>query len=406
MCYNGELMESADCVIIGAGIIGLATAYALLQQQPNLRIAILEKEERIAQHQSGRNSGVIHSGIYYPPESEKAYHCRRGKGLVRQFCQEEKIPYETCGKVIVAINGEELPYLEVLYKRGIANGVDCQLITPHQLRELEPFAEGVAAIYVPETGIVSFHQVAERLALRVRAAGGRFWLDTKVRALRESADGVIVQTNHGAFFGRVVLNAAGVYADRLAHQVQAATDITIVPFRGEYYQLRPQYTYLVRNLIYPVPDPGLPFLGVHFSRTLLNTVECGPNAVLAGSREGYYKGKINPRDTWKQLTDPAIIQLTRQHFHTAVWELRRSWSKSLFTQTLQRLVPSLREEMLVPSISGVRAQAVNAQGQLLQDFIFAESLQMWHVVSAPSPGATSALSIGRTLAEKLQAKLR
>ena len=398
-------MESADIIIIGGGLIGLATAYQFQQTHPYKRIVILEKESAVATHQSGRNSGVLHSGIYYPPQSLKAHHCREGKGLMEQFCQTEKLPIKKCGKVIVAINQQELPYLHTLYQRGIANGVDCHVINAGRLNEIEPYATGLLAIHVPSVSVVDFQKVAQRLALKIETAGGSIYTSTPVHSLRELNDAVVVQTAYHNWVAPVVINAAGLYADRIAQSSGIDVPIKIVPFRGEYYRIKPERDYLVRGLIYPVPDPTLPFLGVHFTRTLYGEIDCGPNAVLAPAREGYDKWSADWRDTLDYMTSRRVRRLPRANLTTAWWEWRRSWDKSLFATTLQRLVPSLTEEDLLPAPAGVRAQAVTPSGELLQDFLFHETKRVIHVLSAPSPGATSSLSIGRTLAESAEQRL-
>lgn len=395
-------MQSAETIIIGGGIIGLATAYYVQQRQPQGRVIVLEKEPTIAQHQSGRNSGVLHSGIYYAPNSHKAYHCRYGKGMMRDFCRAEDLPFRICGKVIVAIDADEVPRLHDLYKRGVANGVRCELIDQARLHVIEPYAAGVAAIYIPDAAVVDFKAVAERLAMRFEQTGGIILTNHKVVGIQESEHSVIVQTKDDTFVAPTAVNAAGLYADRLAEQTGVDLPLKIVPFRGEYYRLKPESTYLCRSLIYPVPDPALPFLGVHFTRTLDGNVDCGPNAVMAGSREGYRKGRIRPRDFVGNFAYSGVRKLTRRHLHTATWEMRRSYSKRLFALTLQRLIPAVSADDLVKGESGVRAQAVTDDGVLIKDFVFHSTKRMVHVISAPSPGATSCLSIGRTIASTLE----
>lgn len=397
LCYT-VCMQTADILIIGGGIIGLATAYHLLQQAPDKKVVLLEKEAEVATHQSGRNSGVLHSGIYYAVDSLKAYHCRYGKGLMRSFCKQENLPFKKCDKVIVAIDGAELQQLHTLYQRGVTNGVACHLIDAHRLRELEPHAAGIAAIHVPDVGVVDFQQVAVRLAMRIEQAGGRILTNHHVTGMKELRDGVVVQTKQGSWIAPRAVNAAGLHADRVAGLTEIATPVKIVPFRGEYYRLRPGRTHLVNSLIYPVPNPALPFLGVHFTRTLYGDVDCGPNAVLTTSREGYGKINVNLRDLADYTTSRRLRRLTAKHLKTAVWETRRSLSKELFTLTLQRLVPAVQEDDLIPAAAGVRAQAVDADGNLIKDFVVQETARIVHVLSAPSPGATSSLSLGRTIA--------
>lgn len=399
------MTQSTDLIVIGGGLIGLATAWQFLQQQPGRSVLLLEKEAAVAQHQSGRNSGVLHSGIYYAPDSHKAYHCRYGKGLLRAFCQAENLPLRETGKLIVAIDDDERAPLRALYQRGLANGVRCTWLEQDALRQIEPYAAGVAAVHVGEAAVVDFQRVAQRLAERIAAAGGRVLTDSAVVGVQERPEGVIVQTAGATLIGRVAVNAAGLYADRIARLAGVQPHVKIVPFRGEYYRLRPAATHLVRGLIYPVPDPTLPFLGVHFTRTLYGEVDCGPNAVLAGSREGYRKGQINLRDSLEQLTSRRVRRLTQRHLQTALWEQRRAWSKALFALTLQRLVPAVSADDLLPAPAGVRAQALTPAGELVNDFVFTQTARMVHVLSAPSPGATACLSVGRTIAQRLAARL-
>lgn len=398
-------MMWSDVLIVGGGIVGLATAYQLTRNYPHLRVRVLEKEQRLAQHQSGRNSGVLHSGIYYKPGSLKAINCRQGRSLMLAFCEREGIPLEICGKVIVATEERELPTLQMLVQRGQANGVRCETITGERLRELEPHAAGLQAIYVPEAGIVDFRQVCERLAERVREAGGEVVTEAKVLAVRETSDSVEVCTSQGDFTARYFVNCAGVYSDEIAKVSGVHPPARIVPFRGEYYLLSEEARGLCRNLIYPVPDPRFPFLGVHFTRTISGEVECGPNAVLAFAREGYHKTDVRWRELWATLTYPGFWRLARRYWRTGLGEMWRSVSKRAFVMSLQRLVPEVREEYLRPAQAGVRAQAVAPDGSMLDDFVWVDTPRAVHVLNAPSPAATASLAIGETIVQRLSERL-
>lgn len=397
--------SASDVLVVGGGIVGLATAWQIQRRVPGTRVRVLEKEHAVAAHQTGHNSGVIHSGLYYKPGSAKARNCRAGKKWLEEFCAAERIPFETCGKVVVATAEEELPRLATLEERGRANGVACERIGPERLRELEPHAAGIAALHVPETGIVDYVEVCERLARRVEEAGGSIVLEARVERLQEAGGGVRARTTAGEFAARVAVNCAGLHNDRLARASGAAPDGRIVPFRGEYYEVRPEAAHLCRNLIYPVPDPAFPFLGVHFTRMIGGGVECGPNAVLALAREGYGWSRISPRDCWETLTYGGFWRLARKHGRTGLGEVWRSWSKAAFTRALQRLVPDVRAEHLRRAPAGVRAQVLLPDGGMVDDFHFAEQERVVHVLNAPSPAATSSLAIGATVAEKVAARL-
>lgn len=394
-------MKRSDVLVVGGGIVGLATAYHLTQRHPNLRVWVAEKEERLAKHQSGRNSGVLHSGIYYKPGSLKALTCRRGKQLMQAFCEREGVPFEICGKVIVATQESELPTLQMLMERGRANGVRCELIGAERLRRLEPHATGLQAIHVPEAGIVEFRRVVEKLAEKVCDAGGEVWLGTKVLAVRENSNEVAVSTTQGDIIARYLVNCAGLYSDEIAKLSGAQPPARIIPFRGEYYLLSEEARTLCRNLIYPVPDPRFPFLGVHFTRTLSGEVECGPNAVLAFAREGYRKNNVRWRELWATLSYPGFWRLARRYWRTGWSEMWRSLSKRLFVRSLQRLVPEVRVEHLRPAIAGVRAQAVTPDGRMLEDFVWVGSPRAVHVLNAPSPAATASLAIGEHIVQRL-----
>ncbi|GIV17128.1 MAG: hydroxyglutarate oxidase [Armatimonadota bacterium] len=394
-------MKWSDVLIVGGGIVGLATAYQLTRNYPRLRVRVLEKEQRLAQHQSGRNSGVLHSGIYYKPGSLKALTCRRGKSLMQAFCEREQIPFEICGKVIVATEQRELPTLQMLAERGRENGVQCEIISVERLHEIEPHAAGIQAIYVPEAGIVDFRQVCERLAERVREAGGEVVMGAKVFAMREVSDGVEVRTTQGDFAAHYFVNCAGLYSDEIAKLGGVRLPARIVPFRGEYYLLSKEARGLCRNLIYPVPDPQFPFLGVHFTRTISGEVECGPNAVLAFAREGYHKTDIHWRELWTTLAYPGFWRLARRYWRTGFGEMWRSVNKRAFVRSLQRLVPDVREEYLHPAQAGVRAQAVAPDGKMLDDFVWVDTPRAVHVLNAPSPAATASLAIGEQIVHRL-----
>lgn len=395
------MMETVDLAIIGGGIVGLATAYRVLEQFPGRRVVVLEKEPHVAQHQTGHNSGVLHSGIYYRPGSLKAINCRLGKQAMEAFCQAEGIPYEICGKVIVATCEAELPALRTIYERGQANGVRCQIIGREELVELEPHAAGIEAIHVPEAGIVDYHQVCERLVQRVTERGASVSCSARVEKLRRVTTSVVLVTTAGEFSASQVINCAGLHSDRVTRIAGDNPAAQIVPFRGEYYRLRPSGEHLCRNLIYPVPDPSFPFLGVHFTRMIEGGIECGPNAVLALAREGYRWSDIRVADLCETLTYGGFWKLAAKYWRTGCGEMWRSLSKRAFVQALQRLVPEVRVEHLETAPAGVRAQAVSPDGSMVDDFLLVESPHMIHVCNAPSPAATASLNIGKMVAEKL-----
>jgi len=394
-----------DLVIIGGGIVGLATAYRFLERFPDRRVVVLEKESAVGQHQTGHNSGVLHSGIYYRPGSLKAQNCRAGKLAMEEFCQREEIPFEICGKVIVAIDDNELVRLEKILANGKANGVACERIDVGRLREIEPHAAGVAAIHVPETGIVDFGRVAARLSQLITEQGGQIVTGAQVTAMRIRGSAVIVESTAGEFVGSHVVNCAGLYSDRVARFSGGQPKAKIVPFRGEYYTLRPEAYHLVRTLIYPVPDPAFPFLGVHFTRRIDGSMECGPNAVLAFAREGYRKLNINPRDLAETLTYRGFWKLAAKHWRAGAGEMWRSLSKRAFVRALQRLVPAIEARHLEPGGAGVRAQAVDHDGRTVDDFLIEESEHVTSVCNAPSPAATASLNIGRLIVDRVAARI-
>ena len=398
-------MQQAAVGIIGGGILGLATAYHLSQRFPHHRVVLLEKEEGLAHHQTGHNSGVLHSGIYYKPGSLKAANCREGKKAMEAFCATEGIDYEICGKVIVATNERELPALHTIYERGQANGVRCAVIDRAHLQELEPAAAGIKALHVPETGIVNYRQVCQRLAERVQERDGSIVTKARVTGMREQGGQVILHSLAGDFGVDYVVNCAGLHSDRLAALSGTRPEVKIVPFRGEYYDVKPQAQHLCRNLIYPVPDPSFPFLGVHFTRMIAGGVECGPNAVLAFAREGYHKTDVNLRDMVETLTYPGFLRLAAKYWQTGLGEMWRSFSKAAFVRALQHLVPAIREDDLEPAAAGIRAQAIAPDGAIVDDFMIYETERMVNVCNAPSPAATASLNIGRLIVERLVPRL-
>jgi L-2-hydroxyglutarate oxidase LhgO len=387
-----------DVAIVGGGIVGLATGYALLQERPGLRLAILDKETELASHQTGHNSGVIHSGIYYKPGSLKAQLCREGVSRLMAFCEAHGIPYQLVGKVIVATEEREIPALEELLRRGTANGVpSLRRIGPEELREIEPGARAVAALHSPSTGIVDYPAVARAIAAEIRAAGGEVLTGAAVKQIHRDGAGVRLVTARGDVSARLVVNCAGLYSDEIARMAGADPGVQIVPFRGEYYLLAPERHSLVRGLIYPVPNPEFPFLGVHLTRTVHGVVEAGPNAVLAFAREGYTRGRIRGMELGQTLAYPGFRAVARRFWRTGLYEIYRSFSKREFVRSLQRLLPDLQGSDLVPGGAGVRAQAVTREGKLVDDFHIVETDSAIHVLNAPSPAATASLAIGRRI---------
>lgn len=393
-----------DLAVIGGGILGLATAMKIAERHPGLKLVILEKEPEIARHQTGHNSGVIHSGIYYRPGSAKAQTCVAGRKALLEFCDRHAIPYELCGKVIVATREEELPRLAELHRRGGANGVQgLEMIGPERLKEIEPHAAGIKALYVPMTGIIDFKNVAAAYAAQVSQTGAEIRTGHEVRAIVERDGELILETVRGECRSRYLVNCGGLYSDRVAAMAARGENKTeehrIIPFRGEYYKIIPERKSLVRNLIYPVPDPAFPFLGVHFTRMAGGEVEAGPNAVLALAHEGYRKTQVNPRDLWRIVSFKGFWAMTGKYWETGFGELYRSLSKRAFVTALQRLLPEITANDLVAGGAGVRAQAVSASGALVDDFVIAQSRNAVHVLNAPSPGATASLAIGDGIAE-------
>ncbi len=398
-------MKTVDVVVVGGGIVGLATAYQITRRAPDRKVVVLEKEAGLARHQTGRNSGVIHSGIYYKPGSLKATNCREGKLALEEFCATEGVAYELCGKVIVAVDAAEIPALDRIHERGLANGVECARIGPERLRELEPHAAGVAALHVPGTGIVDYPGVCQRLAERIREHDGKIVLGARVTNLEHTSAGVSVATTAGEWFAGRVVNCAGLYSDRVTALGGTKPTARIVPFRGEYFALKPEARHLCKNLIYPVPDPSFPFLGIHFTRMVDGGVECGPNAVLALAREGYRKTDVNLADLADSLSYPGFLRLAAKHWRMGLSEIWRSLSKKAFVKALSRLLPEIRAEHLEPAPAGVRAQAVAADGGLVDDFLILSGDRILNVCNAPSPAATASLAIGLRIADQLLARM-
>lgn len=389
-----------DFVIVGGGIVGLSTGMALGKRYPNAKILVLEKEKNWAFHQTGNNSGVIHSGIYYKPGSFKAKFCRDGCRSMVEFCQEHDIAHEVCGKVILATNNQELPRLENLYKRGLENEIKVEKISAQQVKEVEPHVSCVGGIRVYSTGIANYKQVCLKYAEIIQKQGGELRLNTKVERIVKSGNQV-VETNNGSFETRFVINCAGLHSDRIAKLGKVNPEAQIVPFRGEYYELVPEKRYLVKGLIYPVPNPDFPFLGVHFTRMIDGSVHAGPNAVLSLKREGYKKTDFNLRDFTEVMTYPGFWKLAAKHAGEGWAEIVRSFSKAAFTRSLQTLIPEVQAEDLVPTHAGVRAQALMNDGKLVDDFLIIHGENSVHVCNAPSPAATSSIEIGKAIVAQI-----
>ncbi len=394
-------MSETDVVVIGGGIIGLATAWQLTEQVPKTRVILLEKEDRLASHQTGRNSGVIHSGIYYKPGSLRARNCREGKKDLEMFCSEHGVAWEKTGKVIVAIADRQLPALERIYERGQQNGVPCELIGTERLAELEPHTAGIKAIHVPTAGIVDYPGMCTTLARLVTERGVDIRVSTRVTAVRQSTNCVEVICGDNTIQAAQTVNCSGLHSDRVARMSGQRMKEKIVPFRGEFFTLKEEAAHLCRTLIYPVPDPRFPFLGVHFTRMVGGGVECGPNAVLALAREGYSWGTINLRDLAESLTYPGFLRLAMKYWKTGLGEVWRSLSTAAFVRALQQLVPDIRVEHLVRAPAGVRAQALTPTGDLVDDFLILRNDRVLNVCNAPSPAATASLNIGRHIVEQL-----
>ena len=395
-----------DLTIVGGGIVGLGTAMQIAKAHPRAKLLVLEKETRLASHQTGHNSGVIHSGIYYKPGSLKARTCVAGRAALIEFCDQKDVPYELCGKVVVATTADELPRLEELHRRGLANGLEgLEMIGPERLREIEPHATGVKALYVPATGIIDYTKVAEAYAAQIRAGGGNIRTGSRVANIITKRDEIVVQSATGDYRTMHLINCCGLQSDVVAKMMAppdtegAQDEHRIIPFRGEYYKMTAAKQHMVRNLIYPVPDPSFPFLGVHFTRMIAGGVEAGPNAVLAFAREGYRRTDINLGDLWKMVSFKGFWAMAGKYWQTGCGEYYRSLSKQAFVKALQQLLPEITTHDLVAGGSGVRAQAVSPNGALVDDFVIQQSRNAIHVLNAPSPGATASLAIGQAIAE-------
>jgi L-2-hydroxyglutarate oxidase len=390
-----------DFAIIGGGIVGLSTGMALGKRYPNARILVIEKESQWAFHQTGNNSGVIHSGIYYKPGSFKAKFCRDGCRSMVEFCQEHGIDHEVCGKVIVATDEGELPRLENLYNRGVENDIPIRKISSEEVREIEPHVKSVGGIQVFSTGIVNYKQVCLKYAELIEKQGGELRLNTKVNRIVKSGKHQVLETNNGTYETRFLINCAGLHSDRVAKLGKVDPQAKIVPFRGEYYELTPEKRYLVKGLIYPVPNPAFPFLGVHFTRMIDGSVHAGPNAVLSLKREGYKKTDFDLRDFTEVMTYPAFWKLAAKHADEGIKEIIRSFSKAAFVRSLQQLIPEVQAEDIVPTHAGVRAQALMNNGNLVDDFLIVQGANSVHVCNAPSPAATSSIEIGKAIVAQI-----
>lgn len=387
-----------DYLIIGGGIVGNSVAMQLKNLNPKLRVALVEKESSLAKHQSGNNSGVIHSGIYYKPGSLKAANCINGYNQLLNFCDQNDINYEICGKLIVATNSNQFSTLDSIFKRGNENGLKkLKILGKEELQEREPHCSGLKALHVPSTGIVDYTKITIKMSDIFLNEGGEIFLNSKVKKINKSSNSFTVETNNRSFRSKKIINCSGLYSDKITKMTNPNEDITIIPFRGEYYDLVKEKRYLVKNLIYPVPDPNFPFLGVHFTRTIDGKIEAGPNAVLAFAREGYKNTNINFRELSQIITNKGFLKIAAKHWRNGLSELYRSFSKSAFTNELRKLVPEINENDLVAGSSGVRAQACNKKGELLDDFKLVFKDNILHVSNAPSPAATSCLSIGKTI---------
>lgn len=389
-----------DIIIIGAGLVGLATAYQTKLKNPDSKILILEKEKDVSLHQSGHNSGVIHSGIYYKPGSLKAKNCIEGYHSVINFAKEYGIKYDLCGKIIVASSQEELPLLDNIYKRGIDNGLDnLKYLSREEFREIEPHCEGVKAIKVPQTGIIDYPGVAKKIKELFEELGGEVKFSNEVKDIINKNSEITIKTNQSEFKTKKLVSCAGLYSDKITKMTNEKNDVIIIPFRGEYYKIKDEKKHLVQHLIYPVPDPNFPFLGVHFTRMIDGNIEAGPNAVLAFKKEGYQFFDFNFSETMQTLTWPGFRKIVAKYGKTGMGEVHRSLSKSAFTKALQKLMPEIQENDLVPGGSGVRAQACDRSGALIDDFDIVKNGNIIHVRNAPSPAATSCLSIGNKISE-------
>ncbi|MCH8276556.1 MAG: L-2-hydroxyglutarate oxidase [Bacteroidetes bacterium] len=393
-----------DVAIIGGGILGCATAYRLADNPAIRKLIVIEKESDLGTHQTGRNSGVIHSGIYYTPGSQKAENCRVGRRQLLEFCDREGIDYEICGKVIVAVSDDEITRLHAILQRGVQNGIRCNPVDPDELAELEPHVRGIAGIRVPDTGIIDFRSVCLRLADRVRDRDHRILTNAEVIAIEPRSDHSVVQTSAGEIEATLVVNCAGLHSDRIARMAGEEPAFQIIPFRGVYYELREEARHLCNNLIYPVPDPNYPFLGVHFTRMLDGRVECGPNAVLATGREAYSLIPVEMKDMIEILRFRGFRKMVGKHWRQGIAEMAKTLSKKRYLRALQRLVPSITQDDIVRSRSGIRAQALDRNGELVDDFLIIESDRVVNVCNAPSPAATAGLRIGQLICERVASR--
>lgn len=397
-------MRNFDVIIIGAGIIGLATAYKLIEKKPLLKIGLIEKELNVSMHQTGHNSGVIHSGIYYKPGSLKALNCIKGYKMLLDFCDENNIEYDLCGKLIIAADEKELTRLDVLFQRGVENGLKgIKKLTSEEIKNTEPHVTGIAGLLVPQTGIVDYKIVSQKLEEIIQSKGITIRFNEEVINVIDLNNSVEVTTSSEKYNASAVVSCAGLYSDKIASMINGGSelDFRIIPFRGEYYQLKNQAKHLIKNLIYPVPDPEFPFLGVHFTRRMDGIVEAGPNAVLAFKKEGYKKTDLNINELFSTLGFKGFHKIAKKYWKTGFYEIYRSFSKKEFVRSLQKLIPEIKENDLLKGGSGVRAQACRSDGSLIDDFLFQEKGQIINVCNAPSPGATSSLSIGETIADKV-----
>ncbi|WP_368505428.1 L-2-hydroxyglutarate oxidase [Alkalihalophilus sp. As8PL] len=393
-----------DFIIIGGGIVGLSTSMALYDKYPLAKVLLIEKEEELAMHQTGHNSGVIHSGIYYKPGSFKARFAKAGSHSMTEFCKKHKIDHDICGKIIVATKKEEIPLLHALYKRSIENNLETRLIDKGELREIEPYVNGLAAIQVPAAGIVNYKQVSLKFAELVNESGCEISLNTEVEKVHESKDEVLVETSKGPFKAKYMINCAGLHSDRVAKLSGYHTDVKIIPFRGEYYKLKPEKRHLVKNLIYPVPNPNFPFLGVHFTRMINGEIEAGPNAVLGFKREGYKKTDFSMKDFAEVMGNKGFWKLASKYVNEGASEMKRSLSKASFTRSLQELIPDIKASDLLNAPAGVRAQALRNDGTLVDDFYVINGKRSIHVCNAPSPAATASIEIGKSILSNLHAE--
>lgn len=390
-----------DVTVIGGGIVGLATALRIKEQNPSLKLLIIEKEDVVAKHQTGHNSGVIHSGLYYKPGSLKATNCIRGYQMLLDFCEKEEIKYDLCGKIVVATRPEQISILDGLFERGKQNGLDgFKMLSAEQLKEYEPHVKGLKGFFVPQTGIIDYTDVCKKYLAKTQKLGGEIVFGEKVEGISTKNNVSAVKTSKNTYETKLVVNCAGLYSDKVGQMTdERANNLRITPFRGEYFEIKPEKQYLVKNLIYPVPDPNFPFLGVHFTRMIHGGVEAGPNAVLAFRREGYKKLDINFKELFETLAWPGFQKVAAKYWQTGLGEMYRSFSKAAFTKALQELIPEIQSDDLIPGGAGVRAQACDREGGLVDDFAIFENQQAINVCNAPSPAATSSLSIGQTVSE-------